>query len=268
MASARRALAASCLGVLCACSSEEQRGDDTAGAGGVPSPLGGGGTISAGNGGDPDIGGTAQAGGSGGGGSGGLAAGSPTAGSSTTAGGAGAGGVAFTLTSPALEQVTGCSVGAPNVCDVFPNENVSYMDSSNISPELRWTGVPPGTQSFALVLFDLTFGQAHWALWNIPADATLLAANVSKDTATPPAPAGSRQANANFASAGGDGYFGPHLPCNVFELQLYALSLATFSPADPESSVLVAIELQELGAPVLAIAKLAGRVDDETALCE
>jgi phosphatidylethanolamine-binding protein (PEBP) family uncharacterized protein len=114
----------------------------------------------------------------------------------------------------------------------------------------------------------VTFGQAHWALWNIPADATMLAANVAKDAATPPIPAGSRQANANFATTGGDGYFGPHVPCNVFELQLYALSISPFSPLDPESSVLVSIELQELGQAVLGVARLAGRVNDSMTACE
>jgi len=162
----------------------------------------------------------------------------------------------------------GCSLESPQVCDVFADENVSYLDHANVSPELHWTGVPPGTQSFALVLFDVTFGQAHWALWNIPADTSLLAADVPKDTATPPTPVGSRQANANFATAGGDGYFGPHVPCNMFEFELYALSVGTFSPADPESSVLVSIELQGLGDRVLGVAKLVGRVNDATVACE
>jgi Raf kinase inhibitor-like YbhB/YbcL family protein len=162
----------------------------------------------------------------------------------------------------------GCSVENPQVCDTFPDQNVSYMENANVSPELHWTGVPPGTQSFALVLFDVTFGQAHWALWNIPADTTMLAADVSKDSATPPIPAGSRQANANFATTGGDGYFGPHVPCNVFELELYALSISMFTPMDPESSVLVSIELQELGQPVLGVARLAGRGLDSTMACE
>jgi phosphatidylethanolamine-binding protein (PEBP) family uncharacterized protein len=154
------------------------------------------------------------------------------------------------------------------VCNVFPDANVSYMGNANVSPELHWTGAPPGTKSFALVLFDVTFGQAHWALWNIPADLTTLAADVPKDSATPATPLGSRQANANFATTGGDGYFGPHVPCNVFELQLYALSLSTFSPADSESAVLVSIELQDLGAPLLGVAKLTGRSNDYMMPCE
>jgi len=76
----------------------------------------------------------------------------------------------------------------------------------------------------------------------------------------------SEQANANFATTGDDGYFGPHLPCNVLELQLYALSLDTFSPTDPDSSVLVSIELQDLG-EVLGVARLTGRAGDYGTTC-
>jgi len=151
---------------------------------------------------------------------------------------------------------------------VFPDENVSFGERPNLSPELSWTGVPPGTQSFAVVLMDVTYGQAHWALWNIPGDVRMLARDVPKDTATPPNPPGSRQATANFATHGGDGYFGPHVPCNFYEFQLYALATPTFSPTEPESAVLVSIELQELGEPVLGLAKLGGRSDDYGMTCE
>jgi Raf kinase inhibitor-like YbhB/YbcL family protein len=155
----------------------------------------------------------------------------------------------------------------PGPCEVFPDENVSIMGHANLSPELRWTGVPAGTKSFAIVLFDATYGQAHWVVWNLPANVTLLAANVPQDTAMPATLAGGRQANANFAP-GGDGYFGPHLPCNVFQFELHALSVETFSPMEPESSVLVHIELQELGDPLLGLAKLTGRSNDYAMTCE
>jgi phosphatidylethanolamine-binding protein (PEBP) family uncharacterized protein len=248
----------------CACSSEGHKtGNEAAAGAAAASASGGGGTSTVSTGGSNDGGGTHQVGGSAaagaGGSSGTSAAGAGGSPAGAGAGGGGGGGEPFILTSSALENVTGCSVDNPSVCDVFAAENVSYMDSANVSPELHWTGAPPGTQSLALVLFDVTFGQAHWVLWNIPADATGLAANVSKDTATPPTPAGSRQANANFATTGGDGYFGPHVPCNVFEFELYALSTSTFSPMAPDSSVLVSIELQELGDAVLGVAKLTGR---------
>ncbi len=151
---------------------------------------------------------------------------------------------------------------------MIPDANVSYMGNANVSPELHWTGVPAGTKSFALVLFDVTFGQAHWALWDIPADVTRLAADVPQGTAMPATPTGARQANANFATTSEHGYFGPHVPCNMFEFQLYALSEPKFVPAEPESAVLVSIELQDLGAPLLGVARLAGRSNDYMMACE
>lgn len=232
--------------------------------------AGGANTGGAASGGGPPAGGRDGSGGTDG--AGGSSGGAPA----PTGGGDGAGGVsngaggsaAFTLTSPAFEGLVGCAVESPGSCDVFPDENVSYMDNANVSPELHWTDVPSGTQSFALVLMDVTYGQAHWALWDIPSDATMLAADVPQDTATPASPAGSRQSNANFATTSEEGYFGPHMPCNVFAFELYALSTPTFSPANPESAVLVSIELQELGEPVLGVARLMGRSGDYGMVCE
>jgi Raf kinase inhibitor-like YbhB/YbcL family protein len=228
-----------------------------------------GGTPASGSGGT-STGGTSTGGTSTGGTStGGTSTGGISTGGISTGGiaGSAAGGGTFTLESPAFRDVAGCSLENPKACEVFPDEHVSYMDRPNISPELRWSGAPAGTQSFALVLFDVSYGQTHWAIWNIPANVTLLAANVPKDTAMPATPAGSRQSNANFAM-GGDGYFGPHVPCNVFRFVLYALSVSSFSPMDPESAVLVGIQLQELGDPVLGSATLTGRSNDYMMICE
>jgi Raf kinase inhibitor-like YbhB/YbcL family protein len=247
-------------------------GAGSSGGGGTPaggiggSAGGGGGTPAGGIGGAAGDGGRTAAGGIGGA-AGGAGTGGQAGSHSGTSGNAGAGG-AFTLTSPALEDVPGCGVENPSVCAVFPDENVSYMERANLSPELRWTGVPAGTQSFAIVLMDATYGQAHWVIWNIPAAVSMLLANVPKETAMPAMPAGSQQANANFATHGGDGYFGPHVPCNVFQFQIYALSLSTFSPMEPESAVLVSIELQELGEPVLGLATLTGRSNNYMMMCE
>ena len=45
-----------------------------------------------------------------------------------------------------------------------------------VSPELKWTNVPPGTQSFVVNMLDPdvaiqrgTETQPHWIVWNIPA---------------------------------------------------------------------------------------------------
>jgi Raf kinase inhibitor-like YbhB/YbcL family protein len=267
---------------LFACGAEEQTpGGTSAGAGGASVDGGAAGTAVGGGGGTP-IGGTAGNGGAGNGGAGsggtagnggagngGAGSGSGGAGNGGAGnGGAGQSGATFSVTSPAFQNAAGCSVENPGSCEVFPDENVSYMGNANLSPELHWSGAPAGTQSFAVVLFDVTFGQAHWVVWNIPASVSMLASNVPRDMALLSTPAGAQQANANFATEGGDGYFGPHLPCNVFEFEVYALSLDTFAPMDPESAVLVSIELQELGEPVLGVAKLTGRSNDYGMSCE
>ena len=256
-----RFVCAALLAQAFGCSSENQVPDDTAGSGGMTSAGGASGGTDTAGGGDVGSGGS-HAGGSSNSGGGNSGGSSDSGGSSNLDGSSGSGGeegTAFTLTSPAFENVEGCSVENPDPCNVFPDENVIYLDNANISPELLWSGAPPGTMSFALELRDASYGQAHWVLWNIPANLTLLAADVPQDTTNPPEPVGSQQANANFATIEGDGYFGPHLPCNVFEFKLYALSLSTFSPERSDSSVLVSIELENLGDEVLGIARLTGR---------
>jgi len=261
------------------CGSDAPTPSDLTGSGGAMSTGGtgsvsGGGSVSSGgavnSGGAVSTGGAASSGGtvSSGGAvsSGGTSMGA--SGGSETGGVAGVGGGStLVLTSPAFEDVPACSTETPSVCEVFPDENVSYLENANVSPELSWTGVPPGVQSFAVVLFDVTFGQAHWVLWNIPAEEVTLAANVPQDTKLPAAPTGSEQANANFADTSTDGYFGPHMPCNVFEFQLFALALPTFTPANPDSAVLVHAELQNLGDSLLGSTRLRGRAGDYGMTC-
>lgn len=131
------------------------------------------------------------------------------------------------------------------------------MESPNNSPALDWVGVPAGTQSFVVGLFDLTYAQPLWALWNIPADLSGLPANIDKDTATPAMPAGTHQSNATFAE--GDGYFGPESACNVYEFVVYALSTPTLAPSQPEYVALVLGEVQALGDAILGSATLRAR---------
>ena len=203
-------------------------------------------------------GGTAGAAGSAGmaGADGGMAGAAGAAGSAGAAGtGGAAGGGAFTLTSPALDNMPGCSEDMADACDVFPNESISYMQNANESPELAWTGAPAGAMSFAMVLQDLSNGLAHWVLWNIPASTTMLPANVDKSDATPPVPAGSQQCNLGS----GDGYFGPGSACNVYEFVVYALAVATFSPTQNTDAGQVRTQLQALDDDILGTASLRGR---------
>src|SRR5690606_39944714 len=104
---------------------------------------------------------------------------------------------------PVMASSRECSPATPESCGVFPKENTSYQGNANISPELTWDNVPPGTQSFALKLTDVTFGQPLWAIWNIPGDATSLPAGIPGDSPTPAVPAGASQTSATFVE--GDG---------------------------------------------------------------
>src|SRR5688572_11391301 len=95
-----------------------------------------------------------------------------------------------------------------------------------VSPELRWTNAPPGTQSFVLHMLDpdvarnkTTDTQVHWLVWNIPPTATGLPENVPKGATLPD---GSQQ-----VSASGPVYRGPGAPASGpqhhYTFEIYAL---------------------------------------------
>ena len=57
-------------------------------------------------------------------------------------------------------------------------------DGDDISPPLNWSGVPEGTQSFALINDDPDAPVGlwvHWVLYNIPADTSELHENIPTD---------------------------------------------------------------------------------------
>jgi Raf kinase inhibitor-like YbhB/YbcL family protein len=129
------------------------------------------------------------------------------------------------------------------------------------SPELNWTGVPEGTQSFAVVLQDLSNGTAHWILWNIGGTLTSLTPNIDQTTATPATPSGSQQCGKGTDPTTGDGYYGPGAPCNAYEFLVYALSVPAFSPSTPTDVEAVRTQLEALDSSILAVASLRGRTD-------
>ena len=73
----------------------------------------------------------------------------------------------------------------------------------------------------------------------------------------PAHPAGSTQSNATFAD--GSGYFGPQAACNVYQFELFALSVDTFTPTQPDYVALVRAELQEATESTLGRATLTAR---------
>ena len=94
------------------------------------------------------------------------------------------------------------------------------------SPAMSWTNVPAGTQSFVLNMRDLdvarnrtTDDQAHWVVWNIPANATSLSEGQPRGSQLPD---GSYQ-----ISATGPVYRGPGAPAtgprHHYMFEIYAL---------------------------------------------
>src|SRR5437762_4277900 len=92
------------------------------------------------------------------------------------------------------------------------------------SPELKWSQVPTGTQSFVLLLHDpepvLNKGSkmdiTHWLVWNIPGTSTGLAESVAQGEL----PDGSRQ-----VSLRSNAYMGPGAPAGPYHhytFELYA----------------------------------------------
>ena len=76
-------------------------------------------------------------------------------------------------------------------------------DGEDVAPELRWSGVPEGTHSFAVVVHDpdapLVDGFTHWVAYNIPGDSTGL-------------PEGGGDAVHGSNDFGNQGYGGPAPP--------------------------------------------------------
>lgn len=93
----------------------------------------------------------------------------------------------------------------------------------NVSPDLRWSGAPEGTSSYALTCYDpdapTGSGWWHWIAFDIPADVTALDAGAALPTAA-------REWQNDY---GYDGYGGPCPPpgpAHRYVFTVYALDVA------------------------------------------
>ncbi len=123
---------------------------------------------------------------------------------------------------------------------------------TNRSPELHWSGAPPGTRSFALVMHDpdapVAGGWYHWLLYDIPASVTRLPEGLVK-------PPGRSGRNSWGESAYG-GPCPPPGPAHRYVFTLYALDVERlpFTGSPPDGRTLEAA----LRGHVLGEARLVG----------
>jgi hypothetical protein len=117
------------------------------------------------------------------------------------------------LTSPAF--VPGESIPTKYTCD-----------GDDISPLLRWSDPPPGTQSFVLVVDDPDASSntwVHWVIYNLPAETRSLPEAFPSDVELPD---GSRHGSNSW---GRPGYGGPCPPsgerAHRYYFKLYALDI-------------------------------------------
>jgi len=140
----------------------------------------------------------------------------------------------FTLTSPDIR-----SNGPISMEQVY---NGFGCSGRNISPELKWSGAPAETKSFALLVHDPDAptggaGWWHWLVANIPAGTTRLA----KNAGTPDGsnlPAGSAQIATDF---GAPGWGGPCPPVgdkpHRYNFTLHALKVERLDVSGASASL-------------------------------
>jgi len=121
----------------------------------------------------------------------------------------------------------------------------------DISPPVRWSNPPPGTQTFVLFVDDPDGGDwVHWSLYNLPANAATLPEALPPD---PELPDGSQQGQNSWGKLG---YGGPCPPSGThrYTFTLYALD----APLDLEAGAKKGALFQAMQGHVLAQAQLTG----------
>lgn len=113
------------------------------------------------------------------------------------------------------------------------NVAAAGCNGGDLSPALVWSNPPPGTKSFALVLFDETANFGHWGIYNMRPGSNRLAQGVKLGNLPP-------NGVQVYNDVGVQGYFGPCPPPGIvhrYVFTIYALdttlSLAGKSGLNP-----------------------------------
>lgn len=112
----------------------------------------------------------------------------------------------------------------------------------DLSPHLKWSGVPKGTKSFAITAYDpdapTGSGWWHWQLVNIPADTTEIATGAGS-TMQKLAPKGSMQIQNDYGSRGFGGACPPQgHGVHHYRFTIHALSVESLTLPEDASGAL------------------------------
>jgi Raf kinase inhibitor-like YbhB/YbcL family protein len=128
--------------------------------------------------------------------------------------------MAFTLASEDLKDG-----GTLPTAQVY---NGMGLNGANLSPQLSWSDPPPGTQSFALTLYDpdapTGSGWWHWLVANIPANCRSLVRGAGSGKAS--LPPGALMARNDYGSSDFGGAAPPPGPAHRYIFTIYALRVA------------------------------------------
>ena len=98
------------------------------------------------------------------------------AGTSIAQDGAGYGGFQLTSSTFTSNQELPISMILNNQVNGVNTCSANGAAGGDQSPELSWSGAPQGTQSFVVVLYDVTAAFTHWGMYNIRPNVTRLPA--------------------------------------------------------------------------------------------
>jgi Raf kinase inhibitor-like YbhB/YbcL family protein len=160
-----------------------------------------------------------------------------------------------------MEDTIAVSSSAFDHHGMVPEENSAY--GANQSIDLSWSNLPAGTEQLVLIMDDpkvVELGMmeepfVHWVAYNIPASASGLPADLTKDAAVTGV-AGLEGMVNGVNGLRRPGYFGPRPPANgqlhAYHFRLYALDSELDLPEGlNKAELLAAIEGHVLGTGML-----------------
>ncbi len=140
---------------------------------------------------------------------------------------------------------------------VIPDKYTQKAGPDSPSPALKWTNVPPGTVSFALLLHDPDVALqrklddvTHWLIFNIPGTATELPGGVPATATLPDGTINAKNLRGNV------GFMGPGAPAvgpyHHYTFELMALDIKLdLGPDASRADVMKAVDGHVLGKGIL-----------------